>query len=138
MPGTEDIARSTGGALAGAGLGELTVRRARSFPAEQQVVLYAAGPAIAAAIYPAARRRWRLDRSSAGELLGVIGYGTASVAATRHSRPRATRLLAAGWASHALFDAAHGHDDGSRLPRWYPAFCAGYDLALCRHLARAA
>jgi hypothetical protein len=138
MPGAEVIARTTGGALAGAGLGELTARRAGRFPAQQQVVLYAAGLAIVAAIYPAARRRWLLDRSSAGELLGVFGYGTASVAATRRSRPRATRLLAAGWASHALFDVVHGHDEGSRLPRWYPAFCAGYDLVLCRHLVRAA
>ena len=138
MPGAEAIARSTGGALAGAGLAELSARAARRVPGARQVMLYAAGLAIAAAIYPAARRRWRLDRSSAGELLGVIGYGTASVLATRHPRPRATRLLAAAWASHALFDAAHGHDDGSRLPRWYPALCAGYDLVLCGHLARAA
>ena len=101
------------------------------------MTLYAAGLAFVAAIYPAARRRWRLDRSSAGELLGVVGYGTESVLATRSPRPQATRLLAAGWATHALFDAAHGHDEGSRLPRWYPAFCAAYDLVLCGHLARA-
>jgi hypothetical protein len=136
MPGVQAIARSTGGALAGAGLGELSARGARRLPAEQRVTLYAAGLAIAAAIYPAARRRWRLDRSSAGEILGVIGYGTASAFATRRPRPWATRLLAAGWASHALFDAAHGHDEGSRLPAWYPALCAGYDLVLCGHLAR--
>jgi hypothetical protein len=116
MPGAQAIARSTGGALAGAGLGELSVRAARTLPAEQRVTLYAAGLAFVAAIYPAARRAWRLDRSSAGELLGVVGYGTASVVATRRPRPRATRLLAAGWATHALFDAAHGHDEGPRLP----------------------
>jgi hypothetical protein len=96
MPGTEAIARSTGGALAGAGLGELTVRGVRRLPAEQRV-LYAAGLAIVAAIYPTARRRWRFDRSSVGELLGVVGYGTASVVAARRPPPRATRLLAAGW-----------------------------------------
>jgi hypothetical protein len=138
MPGAQVIARSTGGALAGAGLGALSVRRAHRLPAEQRVTLYAAGLAIVAAIYPAARRRWRLDRSSAGELLGVVGYSTASVLATRRARPLATRLLAAGWASHALFDVAHGHDEGSRLPRWYPALCAGYDLVVCGDLARAA
>ena len=120
------------------GLAELAARGVRRLPAEQQVVLYAAGLAIVAAIYPAARRRWWADRSSAGELLGLVGYGTASVVAVRRPRPWATRLLAAGWASHALFDVAHGHDEGSRLPRWYPAFCAGYDLIVCGHLARAA
>ena len=137
MPGAEAIARSTGGALAGAGLGELTVRGVRRLAAEQRV-LYAAGLAVVAAIYPAARRRWRLDRSTVGELLGVVGYGTASVIAARRPRPRATRLLAAGWASHALFDVTHGHDEDSRLPSSYPALCAGYDLVVAGHLARAA
>jgi len=67
---------------------------------------------------------------TASELFGVVGCGTASVLAARRPRPRATRVLAAGWASHALFDAAHDHDQGSRLPRWYPAFCAGFDLVV--------
>jgi hypothetical protein len=118
------------------GLGELTVRRTRGLPADQQITLNAVGLAFVAGIYPAARRRWRLDRSSASEVVGVAAFGTGSVVAARRSRPRATRLLAAGWASHALFDIAHGHDDGSRLPSWYPAFCATYDLVLGRHLAR--
>src|SRR4051794_983394 len=138
MPGAEAIAVCTGGVVAGAGLAELAARATRRLPAEYLVGYYAAGLAIAAAVYPAARRRWQLDRRSASELLGVIGYGTASVLAARRPRRRANRLLAAGWASHALFDAAHGHDEGSRLPRWYPAFCAGYDLVVCGHLARAA
>ena len=138
MPTGEAIAVSAGGVIAGAGLAELATRGARRLPDEQHVPIYAAGLAVAAAIYPAARRRWRVDRRSAAELLGLIGYGTASVLAARRPRPRANRLLAAGWASHALFDAAHGHDEGSRLPRWYPALCAGYDLVVCGHLARAA
>src|SRR4051794_26071657 len=138
MPGAKAIAVSAGGVIAGAGLAELAARGARRLPAERHVGFHAAGLAVAAAIYPAARRRWRLDRRSAGELVGVIGYGTASVLAARRPRPRANRLLAAGWASHALFDAAHGHDESSRLPRWYPALCAGYDLVVCAHLALAA
>ncbi|MDQ5809035.1 MAG: hypothetical protein M3320_10195 [Actinomycetota bacterium] len=137
MPGAQAIAMTAGGAVAGAGLAELTARGARVLPAEHQPAFFAAGLAIAAGIYPAARRRWRLDRQTAGELAGAIGYGTASVLAMRLPRPRANRLLAAGWASHALFDAAHGHDEGSRLPRWYPALCAGYDLVVCGHLVRA-
>lgn len=137
MPAVEAIARSIGGALVGLGLGELTGRSVRGLPADQQIALCAAALPAVAAIYPAARRRWRLDRSTVGELLGVVGYGTASVVAVRFQRPRATRLLAAGWASHALFDVAHGQDEGSRLPRGYPAFCAVYDLIVCAHLARA-
>jgi len=118
---------------AGAGLAEVAARAARRLPAERQVAFYASGLAIAAAIYPAARRRSWGDRRSVGELVALVGYGTASVLAAR--RPRA---LAAAWASHALFDAVHGHDENSRLPSWYPAVCAGYDLVLCGHLARAA
>ena len=133
MPGAETIA----GVIAGAGLAEVTARGARTLPADRQLGFYASGLAIAAAIYPAARRRWRFDRHGVGEVLGLVGYGTASVLAARRPRPLANRLLAAGWASHALFDAVHGHDDDSRLPRWYPAVCAGYDLVVCRHLARA-
>lgn len=136
MPTPEAVARSAGSALVGVGCGELTVRVARRIPAEQ-VVLHAAGIAVVAAIYPAARRHWRLDRSSAGEVLGVIGYGAASVVAARRPRPQAKRLLAAVWASHALFDLTHGHDENSRLPRWYPAWCAGYDLAVAGHLTHA-
>ena len=138
MPTGESVAVSAAGVVAGAGLAELAGRGARRLPAEQRVPTYAAGLAVAAAIDPAARRRWRLDRRSAAELLGVLGYGAASVLAARRPEPRASRLLAVGWASHALFDAAHGHDEGSRLPRWYPALCAGYDLVVCVHLARAA
>jgi hypothetical protein len=137
MPAAGAIARSTAGVVAGAGLGELTVRATRRVPAEQHVALYAAALAIVAAIYPAARQRWGRDRTSVSELLGVLGYGTASVVAARCPRPWATRVLAAGWASHALFDAVHGHDEASRLPRSYPALCAGYDLVVCGHLARA-
>src|SRR3954452_12606433 len=133
MPGTGPI-----GVIAGAALAELVARGARRLPAEYHVLFYAAGLTSAAAIYPAARRRWRLDRQSAGELVGLLGYGGASLLAAKRPRPRANRLLAAGWASDALFDAAHGDDDSSRLPRWYPALCAGYDLVVCAHLARAA
>jgi len=137
MPETGAVAASTAGVIAGAGLAELFVRRTRTLPIDERVGYYAVGLAIAAAIYPANRREWRLDRSTVGELLGLVGYGAASVLAAQRPRPQANRLLAAGWASHALFDAAHGHDESSRLPRWYPALCAGYDLVVCAHLMRA-
>ena len=132
MPATQAIAL-----IAGAGLAEVTARAARTLPAERQATFYAAGLALAAGIYPVARRRRRLDGRGVGEVLGLVGYGAASLLAARRPRRQANRLLAAGWASHALFDAAHGHDHDSRLPSWYPAVCAGYDLVVCRHLARA-
>jgi hypothetical protein len=138
MPDAEAIVVSAGGVIAGAVLAELSLRASRRLPVDHHVPVFAAGLSAAAAVYPAARRRWRLDRRSASELLGLVAYGTASVLAARLPQPRASRLLATAWASHALFDAAHGHDEGSRLPRWYPAVCAGYDLALSRHLARVA
>ena len=138
MSCAENVALPTVGATAGAGLAEVAARGARRLPVEHRVAFNAAGLAVAAAVYPVARRRRWLDRRSVGELLGLVGYGMASVLAARCPPPRANRLLAAGWASHALFDAAHGHDLDSRLPRWYPAFCAGYDLVLSGHLARAA
>ncbi|MGZ6692781.1 MAG: hypothetical protein ACXVHQ_35895 [Solirubrobacteraceae bacterium] len=102
----------------------------RSIGRETHVALYAAGLAIAAAIYPAARRRWG-SIAQAGELLGVVGHGTASVLATRRPRPRATRPLAAGWASHALFDACTITTTARGFRAGAPALRAGYDLVVC-------
>jgi hypothetical protein len=138
MPDREAIAVHAGGVIAGAALAEAGARVTRTLPASQQVRNSAAGLALAALIYPAARRRWSRDGRSAAELAGLVVYGTASLLAARQPRPLANRLLAAGWASHALFDVAHGHDEDSRLPRWYPAACAGYDLVVAGRLARAA
>jgi hypothetical protein len=54
------------------------------------------------------------------------------------ARPaRRRQLVAAGWLAHAGFDAAFVPHDGSRIPAWYPAMCAGYDVALAGRLARA-
>ena len=66
------------------------------------------------------------------------GVTAVAVAACRQLPPTGTRIAAAGWASHALFDLAHRHSEGSRLPDWYPAVCAGYDLVVASHLARLA
>jgi trans-aconitate methyltransferase len=39
---------------------------------------------------------------------------------------------------HALFDLACGHGSSTwRLPRWYPALCAGFDVAYGARLLRA-
>jgi len=67
-----------------------------------------------------------------GEVRGVVACAGLAVLAARSTRR--SRLLAAGWAAHALFDATHRHSASSLLPGWYPALCAGYDLALASAL----
>lgn len=50
---------------------------------------------------------------------------------------RAARLALAGaWLSHAVFDSAHRRAESSRLPGWYPTFCAAYDIAMAGSLRR--
>jgi hypothetical protein len=86
----------------------------------------ALGLLTAAAIYPAARRR---GFGTVGEKAVLLAAG-ALVAAAVALPARRMQLLGAGWIAHAGFDAAfHPHDD-SRIPSWYPAMCAGYDVAL--------
>ena len=52
----------------------------------------------------------------------------ASVSVVRPERS-ACSLLGVGWICHALFDLAFGHSSSTRrLPRWYPTFCAGFDV----------
>lgn len=136
--GAEATSSNLVGIVAGAGLGVATVRAMRVRPDREHPALWATALSLAALVYPAARKRWELRGRSAAEMLALIGYGGLSVAATRQPRPLASRALAAGWASHAAFDAAHGHDDDSRLPTWYPAMCAGYDLVVAAHLVRSA
>lgn len=125
------------GVAAGAALAAGNLRLTRRVPAERQVALWAAGLTSAAAIYPLARRRWQVDAAVAREVLGMAAYTAVSVTAGRAASPVGARVAAAGWASHALFDLAHRHSEGSRLPDWYPAVCAGYDLVVAAHLARA-
>jgi hypothetical protein len=60
------------------------------------------------------------------EVLGVAAM--AAVAATARG-PRVRAVAVAGWLAHAGFDLAHDRGDGSLLPDWYPAACAGYDAA---------
>ena len=94
------------------------------------------GLLAAAAIYPLARR------TVAGGGLGLeLGTAAASIALTgvaarHHDSTTARRLIAGGWAAHAAFDLLRGPSPDSRLPRTYPALCAGFDLALALRLAR--
>lgn len=126
------------GLATGAALAAGNLKVVASEPSTRQTVLWAGGLAVAAAVYPIARKRWKPDAAAAREVVGLVAYSAVAVAACRQLPPAGTRIAAAGWASHALFDLAHRHSEGSRLPDWYPAVCAGYDLVVASHLARLA
>jgi phage shock protein PspC (stress-responsive transcriptional regulator) len=125
-----DVAGVVAGAALAVGVDRLTLRLA---PAHR-VVLTAAGLAVAAAIYPAARTRRPFDAHHV-RVVGALGaYSAFVVAATRRDPAARRRLVAAGWASHAAFDAVHDSGEHSLIPAWYPAVCAGYDLATAGRL----
>ena len=134
MPRFADLAGLAAGALGAVG----TVAALRRTSPRSTAVLSAAGLATAAAVYPLARRSRPSDARAARELVALAGYGAASLVAGRRAPRQATALLAAGWASHAAFDMTHHIDEGTRLPDWYPALCAGYDLVIAAGLLDAA
>jgi len=114
--------------LAGAATGWATWGLLRSRPS-YRLMGAAAGLVGAAAIYPAARR----SAGSGGlgrELAVVAGATCAGLAAARAGDGAGSALVGAGWIGHAFFDLCVGPDEASRLPRWYPALCAGYDVTL--------
>lgn len=86
------------------------------------------GLLIAAAIYPAARRAVSMNSATIREMAGLAAAGALTVQATRLGGRRGRKLLGAGWALHALFDASHDAGPDSRIPPWYPAACAAFDL----------
>jgi hypothetical protein len=112
------------GLAAGVGLAALTEATLRRFDASRRRLAYAVYLPVAAAIYPVARRGGRGSREGRIEVGALAAYAAFAAAA------RDDRVLAAGWASHAVFDAVHHGGDGSLIPGWYPAVCAGYDLAV--------
>ncbi|WP_460786682.1 hypothetical protein [Nocardioides maradonensis] len=119
------------GAAAGWASGEL----ARRMRGRAEVVGIGGGLVVAALIYPAARR----SVGTGGlvvEAAVVAATGALAASAAHWESATARRVLAGGWASHALFDALRGASPDSRLPGWYPAVCAGYDVAIAARVAR--
>jgi hypothetical protein len=94
------------------------------------------GLVTAAVIYPAARRDHALSSAYAIEGAVVAGTSVLAVLAARGSPVTGRRLLALGWAAHALFDFGQGPSPDSRLPDWYAPVCAGYDFAFAGQLLR--
>lgn len=93
------------------------------------------GLIVAAAIYPASRRSSHTGGLAAEAAALAAAAGVTGLAATRGS-VTARRLLAGGWAAHILYDVLQGPSPDSRLPRWYPALCVGFDVALAAQLVR--
>jgi hypothetical protein len=89
-----------------------------------------AGLVTAALVYPACRRRPRRGLAASVEWLAVAATTAASIAGSRLPPDDQRRAVAGAWASHALFDTLHRRGKRSLIPGWYPAACAGFDLAL--------
>jgi hypothetical protein len=91
----------------------------------------AAGLVTAAAIYSLARRR---SFGNGREKITLVA-ALALVGAALGQPEKARLIVAGGWLAHAGFDAAFTSRDDSRIPSWYPAMCAGYDVAAAARLA---
>ncbi len=126
---------SSGAALvAGGVLGWASAHAVRRLDGRAGVVAAGLGLMGAALIYPAARRELGPGLGVEGGVLLATAGLTAAAARADHATGR--RLVAAGWASHALFDFAQGPSGDSRLPAWYAPLCAGYDVAYAARLAQ--
>lgn len=133
-PRPVDVAAIAVGALSG-----LAVENsARTLFPQARTGLGSLGLVTAAAIYPAARSGSRTGAASARELAAVATALGLTLAARRRGGLLARALIAAGWVAHAAFDAQHDAGPEGRLPDWYPALCAGYDLAFAGALLRPA
>jgi len=125
--------RSVPALVAGGVLGWASAHAVRRFDGRAGVVAAGLGLVGAAVIYPAARRELGGGLGvEAGVLLATAALTTA---AARADSTTGRRLVAAGWASHAIFDFAQGPSKDSRLPGWYAPLCAGYDVAYAARLA---
>lgn len=123
------------GLAIGAGSACLAAKLATRRVPDRRAPGAAIGLVAAAAVYPLARRRAGIDWPEALTLLSASGLALAAVKCPSRSL---RILLGLSWIGHAIFDAAFRHDSTtSRLPRWYPASCAGFDIAYGARLIRA-
>lgn len=102
-----------------------------------RTVALAAGLVTAAAIYPIARRRRSFGGPLLREVASLVAAGAVASIAAQDRSTRTRNLVAAGWAAHAAFDMLHRAGPDSAIPSWYPAMCAGYDLAVAGRLVTA-
>ena len=124
-------------AAIGAVLGIGTDMVSESRPPKQRAMILAGGLVVAAAIYPIARRNRKLGAPMAREIAGLVASGALVSVAAQSTPKKARNVVAAGWAAHAVFDMVHDGGRDSLVPSWYPAMCAGYDLAVAGRLVTA-
>ncbi|HMU35655.1 MAG TPA: hypothetical protein PKA04_02410, partial [Marmoricola sp.] len=125
MASVKKLLVMTAATVAGAGCAEL-VRRT---PYSSRIsALSLVGVSV---VYPLTRRGWTVSDG------GHLAFATAAVAitATANESVPARRVVAGGWLAHAVMDLAVGHGPDSRLPGWYPAVCAGFDIGYAARLA---
>lgn len=122
--------------LAGAALGILSAEPVRRRGGRAAVIGAGLGLVTAAVIYPAARRDRTVSRELIVEGGVVVGTTVLATIAAGSSPVAGRRLLALGWAAHALFDFSQGPSGDSRLPGWYAPVCAGYDFGFAGQLLR--
>ncbi|MCX6396571.1 MAG: hypothetical protein NTV23_08800 [Propionibacteriales bacterium] len=122
--------------LGGAALGLVSAEPLRRAGGRLPVLAAGAGLVTAAVIYPAARREHAPSAGLLVEAAVVVGATAMAAVAAGRSPAAGRRLLALGWAAHALFDFGQGPSDDSRLPDWYAPVCAGYDFAFAGQLLR--
>lgn len=120
---------SSAALIAGAGLGWGLDLAIEKYWPSGRLVAAGVGLVSAAAVYPAARRGRRGGADGRREALTLAAAAALAATVPRLPSDRARRLLGLGWLAHAGYDAVVTHDtSSSRLPSWYPAGCAGYDL----------
>jgi hypothetical protein len=124
-------------AAIGAALGIGTSIVSESRPPKQRAMILAGGLVAAAAIYPIARRNRKLGAPMAREIAGLVASSAIVTTAAQSTHKKARNVVAAGWAAHAVFDMFHDGGRDSLIPSWYPAMCAGYDLAVAGRLVTA-
>ena len=71
-----------------------------------------------------AARRWLTAQTT-----GVLAFGAIAITAAAVDPDAARYVLAAGWTTHAAWDALH-HRLGRVVPRWYAETCLVADLCL--------
>jgi hypothetical protein len=122
--------------VAGAVLGAVTAEPVRRLKGRVGVIGAGAALVTAAVIYPASRREHPMNAAHLVEGAVVVAASTLAAISVSSSPSVGRRLLAAGWAAHALFDFGQGPSADSRLPDWYAPVCAGYDFAFAAQLLR--
>jgi peptidoglycan/LPS O-acetylase OafA/YrhL len=119
--------------LALAGASESALAR---FAPRHRIPLLGIGLGAAAAVYPLARSQRPRTAPVVREMTALAVFGAIGAIAAHSPSSSVGRVVAAGWVAHALFDLVHDTGEHSRIPGWYPAFCAGYDLGVTAILLR--